>query len=85
MRLRSTAMMEAGDVPEFELLQSISTLATKKEDGEVSPNAASRTCLFAPDGRHLFCTTAGENTVGMFEVNSETGLLERRCCPSSER
>lgn len=66
----------SGDVPEFELLQSISTLA-KKEDGGVSHNAASGLAL-APDGRHLFCTTAGENTVGMFEVNSETGLLERR-------
>ena len=60
----------------FELSQSISTLA-KKEDGGVSHNAASGLAL-APDGRHLFCTTAGENTVGMFEVNSETGLLERR-------
>ena len=50
---------------EFELLQSISTLA-KKEDGTVSHNAASGLAL-APDGKHLFCTTAGENTVGMFE------------------
>ena len=65
-----------GDIPEFELLQSISTLA-KKEDGGVSHNAASGLAL-APDGKHLFCTTAGENTVGMFEVDSETGLLERK-------
>ena len=65
-----------GDVPEFELLQSVSTLA-KKEDGNVSHNAASGLAL-APDGKHLFCTTAGENTVGMFEVDAETGLLERK-------
>ena len=65
-----------GDIPEFELLQSISTLA-KKEDGGVSHNAASGLAL-APDGKHLFCTTAGENTVGMFEVDAETGLLERK-------
>ena len=32
----------------------------------------------APDGKHLFCTTAGENTVGMFEVDGETGLLDRK-------
>ena len=65
-----------GDIPEFELLQSVSTLA-KKEDGNVSHNAASGLAL-APDGKHLFCTTAGENTVGMFEVDAETGLLERK-------
>ena len=61
--------------PEFELLQSVSTLA-KKETG-VSHNAASGLAL-APDGKHLFCTTAGENTVAMFEVDGETGLLERK-------
>ena len=65
-----------GDTPEFELLQSVSTLA-KKEDGSVSHNAASGLAL-APDGKHLFCTTAGENTVGMFEVDGETGLLDRK-------
>ena len=65
----------SGDAPEFELLQSVSTLA-KKEAG-VSHNAASGLAL-APDGKHLFCTTAGENTVAMFEVDGETGLLERK-------
>ena len=65
----------SGDAPEFELLQSVSTLA-KKETG-VSHNAASGLAL-APDGKHLFCTTAGENTVAMFEVDGETGLLERK-------
>ena len=73
----------SGDVPEFELLQSISTPCEERRRRGISQ------CCFglalAPDGRHLFCTTAGENTVGMFEVNSETGLLERWVCPSSER
>lgn len=66
----------SGDVPEFELLQSVSTLA-KAESGGVSHNAASGLAL-APDGKHLFCTTAGENTVAMYEVDGETGLLDRK-------
>ena len=68
----------SGDAPEFELLQSVSTLA-KKETG-VSHNAASGLAL-APDGKHLFCTTAGEDTVSMFERDEETGLLTRKFTP----
>ena len=41
-----------GDTPEFELLQSVSTLA-KKEDGSVSHNAASGLAL-APDGKDVY-------------------------------
>ena len=66
----------SGSTPEFELLQSVSTLR-KPNDEDAIHNAASGLAL-APDGKHLFCTTAGENTVGMFEVDSETGLLERK-------
>lgn len=62
--------------PEFELLQSISTL-TKQYDKDAHHNAASGLTL-ANDGKHLFCTTAGENTVSMFEIDSETGLLEKK-------
>ena len=62
--------------PEFELIQSISTLR-KKADKDSVHNAASGLAL-APDGKHLFCTTAGENTVSMFEVDSETGMLEKK-------
>ena len=66
----------SGNTPEFELLQSVSTL-TKVNDEDAFHNAASGLAL-APDGRHLFCTTAGENTVSMYEIDHETGLLEKK-------
>lgn len=66
----------SGHTPEFELLQSISTL-TKEKDEDAFHNAASGLAL-APDGRHLFCTTAGENTVSMYEIDTETGLLDKQ-------
>lgn len=64
-----------GKTPEFELLQSISTLDDKDKD-EIH-NAASGLAL-AKDGKHLFCTNAGENTVSMFEIDFETGLLTKK-------
>lgn len=66
----------SGNVPEFELLQSVSTLA-KEHDKDAFHNAASGLAL-APDGKHLFCTTAGENTVSMYEIDPETGLLDKK-------
>ena len=66
----------SGHTPEFELLQSISTL-TKEKDEDAFHNAASGLAL-APDGRHLCCTTAGENTVSMYEIDTETGLLDKK-------
>ena len=66
----------SGHTPEFELLQSISTL-TKEKDEDAFHNAASGLAL-APDGRHLFCTTAGENTVSMYEIDTETGILDKK-------
>ena len=66
----------SGKSPEFECLQTVSTL-TKQGDMDEIHNAASGLAL-APDGKHLFCTTAGENTVSMYEIDEETGLLERK-------
>ncbi|MDO4273175.1 MAG: lactonase family protein [Eubacteriales bacterium] len=66
----------SGKNPEFELIQSVTTLY-KEGDKDAIHNAASGLAL-APDGQHLFCTTAGENTVSMYEVNQETGLLDKK-------
>lgn len=66
----------SGSTPEFELLQSVSTLR-KPNDEDAIHNATSGLAL-APDGRHLFCTTAGENSVSMYEIDAETGLLEKK-------
>lgn len=66
----------SGKNPEFELLQSLSTLSDSGETDAIH-NAASGMAL-APDGEHLFCTTAGENTLSMFKIDPETGLLEKK-------
>ena len=34
----------------------------------------------APSGRYLYASTAGENTVAVFRVDQETGMLTRICC-----
>lgn len=65
----------SGNTPEFELLQSVSTL--QEGDTDASHNAASGLAL-APDGRHLFSTTAGENTVSMYEIDEQTGFLTKK-------
>ena len=65
----------SGKVPTFELIQTIETSA--KKDVHDTHNAASGLSL-ANDGKHLFCTTAGEDTVSMFERDEETGMLTRK-------
>ncbi|MDD7220512.1 MAG: lactonase family protein [Clostridia bacterium] len=65
----------SGKTPEFELIQTIET--TTDRDEHETHNAASGFAL-APDGKHLFCTTAGEDTVSLFERDEESGLLTRK-------
>lgn len=65
----------SGKVPAFELIQTLETSA--KKDVHDTHNAASGLSL-ANDGKHLFCTTAGEDTVSMFERDEETGMLTRK-------
>ena len=66
----------SGKNPEFQLLQSITTLG-KEDSNDALHNAASGMSLSA-DGKYLFCTTAGENTVTMYAVDQETGLLTKK-------
>ncbi|MDO4621882.1 MAG: lactonase family protein [Eubacteriales bacterium] len=62
------------DGPEFERLQ---TLATPSDNVDQFHDAASGLCL-SPDGRYLFASTAGDDTVAMFAIDQETGLLTKR-------
>ena len=55
---------------------SITTLG-KEDSNDALHNAASGMSLSA-DGKYLFCTTAGENTVTMYAVDQETGLLTKK-------
>ena len=49
----------------------------KEDSNDALHNAASGMSLSA-DGKYLFCTTAGENTVTMYAVDQETGLLTKK-------
>ena len=68
----------SGKLPEFELIQTISTLSSK--DKILNKNSASSGMTMRRDGEYLFCSTAGEDTVCMFKRDPETGMLERKFC-----
>ena len=59
-----------GERPQFTLLQEISTL------GETPSNvtAAAALCM-SWDEKHLFCSNAWDNSVGVFDRDEQTGLL----------
>ena len=63
-----------GKNPEFELLQEVEAVMDKDE-----VSSAACALKLSRDGRYLYCSSAGENTVGIFEVNPESGLLTRFC------
>ncbi|MDD3339239.1 MAG: lactonase family protein [Lachnospiraceae bacterium] len=62
-----------GKTPKFEKIQEVSTLS----DAEDVHDAAEGMRL-SPDQRFLFCSTAGDNSVGLFKINPDNGLLEHR-------
>ncbi len=62
--------------PQFEEIQVISTLSGS--NGEDSVHDAASGFAMSPDEKYLFCSTAGENTVSMFAVDPETGMLEKK-------
>lgn len=63
-----------GKNPQFELLQSVSTLSDELDEMH---DAASGLAL-APDGKHLFCSTAGDNTVAMYKIDAQSGFLTKK-------
>lgn len=59
---------------QFELQQSVSTIFAE------DPNAcAAISMALSPDGRHLFSSNAGTNTVAVFSLNPENGELSMLC------
>ncbi len=63
-----------GKSPEFELLQEVESVMDKEE-----VSSACCAMKLSPSGKYLYCSSAGENTVGIFAVDEETGLLEKIC------
>ncbi|WP_130836885.1 lactonase family protein [Lachnoclostridium sp. Marseille-P6806] len=67
--------LEQNDDPEFEKIQTISTL----NDYHASNSAASA-LNFSEDSRYLISSNAGDNSVVIFRIDQETGLLQRVLC-----
>lgn len=60
-----------GKTPEFELIQTIETLSD-----ELDPlHDCAAAITISPDGKYLFTSTAGDNSVAMFTINQEDGTL----------
>ena len=72
---------KAGErAPIIEKIQSITTTADKTGN----PNIAACSIKLSDDGKYVFCSNAGENTVTMYERDEETGLLTmKRSLPIS--
>ena len=61
-----------GKNPQFELLQTVSTLGKT-----YSSSSAASAMKFSPDRNYLFCSNAGDNSVGIFKIDRQTGLLTK--------
>ncbi len=68
---------ETGErVPKIEKIQTISSTAPERS----SQLTAACTIRMSEDETHLFCSNAGDNSVSVYERDSETGLLKLLCC-----
>ncbi len=63
---------EVNDYPEFTKIQQITTA----NDYHTSDTAAFA-LKFSIDFKYLFCTNAGDNSIGAFKIDAKTGLLEK--------
>ena len=60
--------------PVFELVQTISTLNEYHSKG-----SAACVLRFSRDWNYVLCSNAGDNSVGIFKIDRETGKLEKIC------
>lgn len=63
---------EAG--PQFEEIQSIPTVDAKEK-----ANCGASDIEITEDGKYLFCSNAGVNTVIIYSIDEKTGMLEEVC------
>lgn len=65
---------------DMELIQRVPTIRAKEEE-----RCASAGIEFSPDGKHLFVSNAGVNTVTVYSVDQKTGLLTEICQNSTRQ
>lgn len=58
--------------PEFECIQTISLLDDELDE----MHDAAEALTISPDGKYLFASTAGDNSITMFAIDQESGMLE---------
>ena len=58
--------------PVFELKQELSTLSDERD-----PHDAASALRLSYDGKYLFCSTAGDNSVACYMIDQKEGLLTR--------
>lgn len=63
---------DTGMVPEFEKIQSITTMSGKDDDV-----CAASGMEISKSGKYLFCSNAGVNSVVCYEIDPVTGMLSR--------
>ena len=66
---------EINDLPEFEKIQTISTLNDYHAGG-----SAARALNISEDFNYLVSSNAGDNSVTVYKIDQETGLLEKVLC-----
>ena len=59
-------------------VEKVQTIATTGDD----PNQLTAACAIrlSPDENYLFCSNAGDNSVSMYERDTETGMLSLKFC-----
>lgn len=66
---------EENNMPFFELIQSVPTTDKYEANG-----VAASALTISMDGRYIVASNAGENSVALFEINPENGMLDCRFC-----
>ena len=64
----------SGKLPQFELIQRVSTSGDEEEVARAASGLR-----VSPTNQYLYCSTAGEETAGIFKIDQETGMLEKIC------
>ncbi|MCR5517916.1 MAG: lactonase family protein [Lachnospiraceae bacterium] len=59
----------------FEFIQSVFTVRSQNKI-----NTAAATLLITPDGKNVFCSNAGDNSITFYDRNEEDGTLTPKSC-----
>lgn len=64
----------SGKNPRFDLIQTVDTPMDAAEGA-----CAASGLRISPSGKYLYCSTAGDNSAGVFKIDQETGMLSKVC------